>query len=74
MQFIETVSYTSRVAGKLTNRLALGTTIQHSIFTVRRIFLPPLLLSLSFMIETNLSIQLFLLTAFFLTITASIST
>jgi hypothetical protein len=61
------------VAGKLTNRLALGTTIQHSIFTVSRIFLPPLLLSLSFMIETNLSIQLFLLTAFFLTITAFIT-
>jgi hypothetical protein len=70
MQFIETVSFTSRVAGKLTNRLALGTTLQHSIFTVSRLFLPPLLLSLSFMIESNLSIQLFLLTAFFLTIAA----
>ncbi|MBT5400175.1 DUF2837 family protein [bacterium] len=64
------MSFTSRVAGKLTNRLALGTTLQHSIFTVSRLFLPPLLLSLSFMIESNLSIQLFLLTAFFLTIAA----
>jgi hypothetical protein len=70
MQFIETVSFGSRVAGKLVNRLSLGTTIQHSIYTVSRLFLPPLLLSLSFLIESNLSIQLFLLIAAALTITA----
>lgn len=70
MQFIETVSFGSRVAGKLVNRLSLGTTLQHSIFTVSRLFLPPLLLSLSFLIESNLSIQLFLLTAAVLTISA----
>jgi hypothetical protein len=70
MQFIETVSFGSRVAGKLVNRLALGTTLQHSIFTISRLFLPPLLLSLSFLIESNLSIQLFLLIATFLTISA----
>ena len=70
MQFIETVSFGSRVAGKLVNRLSLGTTLQHSIFIVSRLFLPPLLLSLSFLIESNLSIQLFLLTAAVLTISA----
>ncbi len=70
MQFIETVSFGSRVAGRLTNRLSLGTTLQHSIFTVSRLFLPPLLLSLSFMIESNLSIQLFLVTSAFLTTSA----
>ena len=70
MQFIETASFGSRVAGKLTNRLALGTTLQHSIFTASRLFLPPLLLSLSFMIESNLSIQFFLITSAILTITA----
>jgi hypothetical protein len=62
MQFIETVSFGSRLAGKLTNRLSLGTTLQHSIFVTSRLFLPPLLLSLSFLIESGLSIQLFLLT------------
>ena len=70
MQFIENVSFGSRVAGKLANRLSLGTTLQHSIFTISRLFLPPLLLSLSFLIESDLSIQLFLLTAAILTATA----
>jgi len=70
MQFIENVSFGSRVAGKLANRLSLGTTLQHSIFTVSRLFLPPLLLSLSFLIESDLGIQFFLLTAAILTTTA----
>jgi len=73
MQFIETASFGSRVAGKLTNRLALGITLQHSIFTASRLFLPPLLLALSFMIESDLSIQLFLITATILTISAFFS-
>ena len=70
MQLIETISFGSRVAGKLVNRLSLGTTLQHSIYTTSRLFLPPLLLSLSFLIETKLSIQLFLLIAAVLTIAA----
>jgi hypothetical protein len=70
MQFIETVSFGSRLAGKLVNRLSLGTTLQHSIFVTSRLFLPPLLLSLSLLIESGLSIQLFLLTSAILTITA----
>ena len=73
MQFIETVSFGSRVAGKLVNRLSLGTTLQYSIFVTSRLFLPPLLLSLSFLIESNLSIQLFLLAATILTISAFFS-
>jgi len=63
MQSIETISFSSRIAGKLTGRLALGTTIQTSIYTMSRVFLPPLLLALSYMIETNLSLQMFLLIA-----------
>ncbi|MDC0115031.1 hypothetical protein OAH83_02025 [Methylophilaceae bacterium] len=31
MQVIETVSFGSRLAGKLVNRLSLGTTLQNSI-------------------------------------------
>ena len=70
MQFIETVSFGSRLAGKLTDRLSLGTTLQHSIFIASRIFLPPLLMALSFMIESKLSIQLFLLISFSLSFMA----
>jgi len=70
MQLIETISFGSRVAGKLVNRLSLGTTLQHSIFTASRLFLPPLLISLSFLIESSLDIQSFLLIAAALTTTA----
>jgi len=73
MQFIEAASFGSRVAGKLTNRLSLGSSLQHTFFTISRLFLPPLLFSLSFMIESDLSIQLFLMIAFFLTISAFIA-
>jgi len=70
MQFIETMSFGSRVAGKLTNNLSLGTTLQYSIFTASRFLLPPLLISLSFMIESSISIQLFLAISFSLAISA----
>tara|TARA_B110000503_G_scaffold3235_1_gene4275 strand:+ start:644 stop:1114 length:471 start_codon:yes stop_codon:yes gene_type:complete len=70
MQFIETMSFGLKVAGRLVNRLSHGTTLQHSFFTVSRLFLPPLLLSISFLIESNLSIKLFLLAAAVLTISA----
>jgi hypothetical protein len=71
MQVIESVSFASRLAGKLTNRLSLGTTLQTTIFVTSRLFLPPLLLSLSFLIESkNISLQLFLLTSAILLITA----
>jgi hypothetical protein len=70
MQFIETAAFGSRVAGKLANRPSLGVTLQHSMNIVSRLFLPPLLLSLSFLIESNLNVQLFLLIAAVLTISA----
>ena len=70
MQLIESISFASRVAGKLTNRLSLGTTLQHSIFTASRLFLPPLLLSLSLMIESDLSLQSFLIISISLTLLA----
>lgn len=63
MQLVETISFNSRIAGKLTGRLALGTTVQTSIFTMSRLFLPPILFTLSYMIESGLSLQLFLLVA-----------
>jgi len=73
MQFIETASFGSKIAGKLTGKLALGTTLQHSIFTMSRLFLPPLLLTISYMIESKLSIQLFLLLSLSLVLLAFLS-
>ena len=70
IQFIESISFGSRLAGKLTNRLSLGTTIQNSITAISRLFLLPLLLSLSYMIESGLSLRLFLMMVFLLTISA----
>ena len=70
MQFIETMSFGSRLAGKLSNRLSLGTTLQHSIYITSRLFLVPLLLAISLLIESNLSIQSFLLGSAVLTMTA----
>ena len=71
MQVVESASFASRLAGKITNRLSLGTTLQNTFFVSSRLFLPPLLLTLSFMIEfKNISLQLFLLTSTILLITA----
>jgi hypothetical protein len=72
MQFVETVSFGSRLAGKLTNRLSLGTTLQHSIYVTSRLFLPPLLLSLSYLIESGLNIDFFLITSVILVSSAFI--
>ena len=72
MQFVETVSFGSRLAGKLVNRLSLGTTLQHSIYVTSRLFLPPLLLSLSYLIESGVNIEFFLKTSIILISTAFI--
>ena len=53
MQFVESVSFSSKVAGKLSNNLSTGVTIQHTIYQTSRIFLPFLLLFLSVLIETG---------------------
>ena len=63
MQFVETVSFGSRLAGKLVNRLSLGTTLQNSIYVSSRLFLPPLLIALSYLIESGLRIEFFLNTS-----------
>ena len=73
MQFVETVSFGSRLAGKLVNRLSLGTTLHHSIYVTSRLFLPPLLLSLSYLIESGLDIELFLITSVILVSSAFIT-
>lgn len=70
MEFIATAAFGSRTAGKLTNNLSLGTTLEQTIFMISRLFMPPLLLSLSFLIESGLRIQTFLLAAIILTTSA----
>jgi len=64
MQFVESISFSAKIAGKLTDNLSSGVTIQHTIYQTSRIFLPFLLLFLSFLIETGLSLINFLLLAF----------
>ena len=70
IQFVEIVSFGSRVAGKLTDRLALGVTLQHSISIISRLFLPPLLLSMSLMIESDIAIRSFFIISIILTMSA----
>ena len=61
MQFVETVSFGSRLAGKLANRLSLGTTLQNSFYVSSRLFLLPFLIILSYLIESGLDIEFFLI-------------
>ena len=43
MQMVELASFGSRVAGRLSNNLALGTTIHHTMYVGSRFFLVPFL-------------------------------
>jgi hypothetical protein len=60
LQTIEAISFSSRVAGKVASRHALGTTLQHSIFTISRLFLVFLLPTLAFLVENRISIELYI--------------
>jgi len=50
MQLIEMASLGSRVAGKMSNSLALGTTLQLSVYTASRFLLVPCLPLLGYLI------------------------
>ena len=54
MQSIEMVSISSRVAGKISNNLALGTTLQLSVYTASRFLLVPFLPLIGYLIESGL--------------------
>ena len=43
MQSVELASFSSRVAGRISNNLALGTTIHHTMYVGSRFFLVPFL-------------------------------
>ena len=61
MNFIEMASFGSRVAGRVLKRVALGTTLQHSIFTASRIFLVIFLPALGYIVESGINLQNYLI-------------
>ena len=60
-QTIETISFGSRVAGRIASRSALGTTLQQSIFTGSRLFLVLLLPTLAYLVEQNISFETYVI-------------
>ena len=61
MHFIEMASFGSRVAGRVLNRVALGTTLQLSIMTISRFFLIPFLPILGWLVEEGILIEDYLI-------------
>ena len=61
MQLIEMASLGSRVAGKISNSLALGTTLQLSVYTASRFLLVPFLPLIGYLIESGLVKEHYLL-------------
>ena len=57
MHFVEMASFGSRVAGRVTNRVALGTTLQLTIMTLSRFFLVPFLPVLGWLVESGILIE-----------------
>jgi hypothetical protein len=57
MHFVEMASFGSRVAGRVINRVALGTTLQLSIVTLSRFFLIPFLPVLGYLVESGIIIR-----------------
>ena len=61
IQAIEITSFGSRVAGRISNRNALGTTISQTVYTFSRFFVVLFLPSLAFVIESGISINEYLI-------------
>jgi len=61
MQAIEIASLGSRVAGKLSGSLALGTTLQYSIYSGSKLFLVIFLPSLAYLVESGTTLNEYLL-------------
>lgn len=60
MQLIEMASLGSRVAGKISESLALGTTLQLSIYTASRFLLIPFLPVLGYLVESGMDVEHYL--------------
>ncbi len=61
MHFIEMTSFGSRVAGRIVNCLALGTTLQQSIYTASRFLLIPFLPIMGYLVESGIDLEQYLL-------------
>lgn len=61
MHFIDMASFGSRVAGRVTNRVAVGTTLQLSIMTLSKFFLVPFLPLLGYLVESGIQIKNYLI-------------
>lgn len=61
MQFIELAAVGSRIAGKISSNLALGTTIHQTMYIGSRFFLVPFLPVLAYLVETGITINDYLL-------------
>ncbi len=75
MHAIEIASFATRVAGRTSNRVALGTTLQQTIYTTSRFLLIPFLPMLGFLVESGILVDTYLklvLCAFLLTLLLAI--
>jgi hypothetical protein len=61
MQMVELASFGSRVAGRISHNLALGTTIHHTMYVGSRFFLVPFLPVLAYLVETGITLNNYLL-------------
>ena len=57
LQVLETLAYAARVAGRISHKTALGTTISHSVITLSRFSILFLLPSLAYLVESGISID-----------------
>jgi hypothetical protein len=64
IQTIEIASFGSRVAGRMANRVALGTTLFQTIYTASRVILIFFLPSLGYLVESGITINNYLILVF----------
>jgi hypothetical protein len=75
MHAIEIASFATRVAGRVSSRVALGTTLQQTIYTTSRFLLIPMLPALGYLVESGILIKdysLMILAAFAMSFLASV--
>ena len=61
MQSIELASFASRLAGRISSNLALGTTVHNTMYVGSRFFLVPFLPILAYLVETGLDLNNYLI-------------
>jgi hypothetical protein len=61
MQSVELASFASRLAGRISANLALGTTVHNTMYVGSRFFLVPFLPILAYLVETGITINNYLI-------------